>query len=169
MAVNQGKNLEKLITHMIKDAVENIGLKIISGGAIEKKDLPIKLAAIKRNLLIDYGKFGCHLPDVDIVIYQPDSLKVVAVLSSKVTLRERIAQSGYWKFKLASQKYTQHIKMYFVTPDEDNTFSHSKRARKPRAIAETDLDGSYILNDEFEESDKVKSFSCLIADLKKLV
>ena len=59
---------------------------------------------VKRNLLVDYGEFGAHLPDVDIVIYEPETCKVIAVISSKVTLRERIAQTGYWKIKLSKDK-----------------------------------------------------------------
>jgi len=116
----KGKNLEKLVVHIIKDEVNNLGLKIVDGNKLERiqgSNLSVELNKVKRNLLIDYGQFGSHLPDVDIVIYDPKTYKVIAVLSSKVTLRERIAQTGYWKLKLASDKVTKHIKVYFVTPD----------------------------------------------------
>jgi len=43
----------------------------------------------------------------------------LVAISSKVTLRERIAQTGYWKFKLFQNDVTKHIKVYFITPDED--------------------------------------------------
>jgi len=33
-----------------------------------------ELSQIKRNLAIDYGEFGLHLPDVDIVIYKPQKI-----------------------------------------------------------------------------------------------
>ncbi|MGB9760731.1 MAG: BsaWI family type II restriction enzyme [Thermoproteota archaeon] len=39
----------------------------------------------------------------------------MAVVYSKVTLRERIAQTGYWKIKLSKDKVTEHIKVFFVT------------------------------------------------------
>ncbi len=81
------------------------------------------MGLIKRNLLVDYDEFGAYLPDVDMVIFDPKDSRVVAVLSSKVTLRERIAQTGYWKIKLACNKVTQHIKVYFITPDEDGTLT----------------------------------------------
>lgn len=169
----KGKNLEKLIIYIIGSEVRALGLEIVDGNKLERTketNLSAQLSNIKRNLLIDYGEFGYHLPDVDIIIYEPNSFKVIAVLSSKVTLRERIAQSGYWKLKLRSQILTKHIKMYFVTPDEDNTLATKKPAKKGRAIVEVDLDGSYVLSEAIiEESDKVKSFDKLIDDLRKIL
>jgi len=169
----KGKNFEKLVIHIIKQEVEALGLKIIDGNKLERSKettLSTELSHVKRNLLIDYGEFGYHLPDVDIIIYEPDTYKVIAVLSSKVTLRERIAQSGYWKLKLSSQKLTRHIKVYFITPDEDDTLAIKVPAKKGRAIVEVDLDGSYILSErEIQVSDKVKSFDKFIEDLQNLL
>ena len=125
---------------------------------------------MKRNLLIDYGEFGSHLPDVDIIIYNPKTFKIIAVISSKVTLRERIAQTGYWKIKLSKNKVTEHIKVFFVTPDEDGTLTSKKPVKKGRAIVETDTDGSYVMSERtVEESPKVKMFDKFMEDLKKLL
>ncbi|MDR1911780.1 MAG: BsaWI family type II restriction enzyme [Helicobacteraceae bacterium] len=169
----KGKNIEKLIQYIITDGISELGLAIINGNSLERTDprnLSIELATVKRNLLIDYHKFGAHLPDVDIIIYNPKTYRVLAVLSSKVTLRERIAQTGYWKFKLASSLITKHIKVYFVTPDEDGDLAFRVRPKKGRAIIEADLDGSYVLTEaQIEESDKVKTFDKLIDDLQKLL
>ena len=168
----KGKNLEKLIVHIIECEVNNLGLKVIVGSVLERtreNNLSNELSSVKRNLLIDYGEFGYHLPDVDIVIYDPITFRVIAVLSSKVTLRERIAQSGYWKLKLLSQQLTRHIRVYFVTPDEDGTLTSKVPAKKGRAIVEVDLDGSYVLSEtEIEESNKVKQFDKFIDDLKEV-
>ena len=167
----KGKNLEKLIQFIITDEVEEIGLKVVNGNKLERsKKLNKELSQIKRNLAINYGEFGLHLPDVDIVIYNPLSLKVLAVISSKVSLRERIAQTGYWKFKFIQDEVTKHIKVYFITPDEDGTLTKKIPAKKGRAIVETDLDGSYVLTEEdIEESNKVKLFEHFIDDLKRLL
>jgi type II restriction enzyme len=169
----KGKNLEKVIEHIIKDEVIALGLEVVNGNSLERtngKNLSIELSLLKRNLTVDYGEFGLHLPDVDLIIYDPKTSKVVAVLSSKVTLRERIAQTGYWKIKLASDKATKHIKVYFVTPDEDGTLTVKKPTKKGRAIVEVDTDGSYVLSEtSIEESDKVKMFDKFIDDLKKLL
>jgi len=169
----KGKNLEKLIVHIISDEVKALGLKIVDGNTLERtksENLSKELSQVKRNLLIDYGEFGSHLPDVDIIIYNPENSKVIAVLSSKVTLRERIAQTGYWKIKLSSDQATKHIKVYFVTPDEDGTLTIRKPTKKGRAIVEIDTDGSYVLSEtKIEESDKVKMFDKFIEDLKKII
>lgn len=167
----KGKNLEKLVQYIITDEVEEIGLKVVNGNQLEKSvNLSKELSQVKRNLAIDYGEFGLHLPDVDIIIYNPHNCKVLAVISSKVTLRERIAQTGYWKLKLFQDKATRHIKVYFITPDEDGTLKNKKPTKKGRAIVEVDLDGSYVLTgEEIEESSKVKLFKHFMDDLKRLV
>jgi len=70
----KGKNLEKLVIYIIKKEVENLGLKIIEGNILERKNsknLSEELSRVKRNLLVDFGEFGSHLPDVDIIIYEP--------------------------------------------------------------------------------------------------
>lgn len=166
----KGKNLEKLIEHIIKDEIEKLNLSIINGNILEhnKYSDNNELDLLKRNLVIDYGEFGMHLPDVDIIIYEPNKSKIIAVLSVKVTLRERIAQTGYWKLKLMNSNITKDIKVFFITLDEDDIFS-KKPAKKGRAIVEVDTDGCYILTEnEFEKSSKVKLFSEFINDLKKL-
>jgi type II restriction enzyme len=169
----KGKNLEKLVVHIIKDEVESLGLKIVDGNKLEKtnsNNLPLELSSVKHNLLVDYGEFGSHLPDVDIVIYDPKTHKIVAVISSKVTLRERIAQTGYWKIKLSRDKVTEHIKVFFITPDEDGTLTKRIPAKKGRAIVEEDTDGSYVMSERaVEESAKVKMFDKFMDDLRKIL
>ncbi|MEM3396243.1 MAG: BsaWI family type II restriction enzyme [Thermoplasmata archaeon] len=169
----KGKNFEKLIMYVIKKEVEGLGLKVVEGNILERTtsiNLSKELSLVKRNLLIDYGEFGAHLPDVDIVIYHPVSLRPLAVISTKITLRERIAQTGYWKLKLMQDEVTRHIKVFFITPDEDGTLKAKKPTKKGRAIVEVDTDGSYVMSEEkIEESDKVKMFDKFIEDLKKLV
>lgn len=169
----KGKNLEKLVVHIIKDEVESLGLKIVDGNKLEKtnsNNLPLELSSVKHNLLVDYGEFGSHLPDVDIVIYDPKTYKIVAVISSKVTLRERIAQTGYWKIKLSRDKVTEHIKVFFITPDEDGTLTKRIPAKKGRAIVEEDTDGSYVMSERaVEESAKVKMFDKFMDDLRKIL
>jgi len=169
----KGKNLEKLIEYIITEEVEQMGLAVVNGNSLEKtfeKNLSDELGLVKRNLYIDYGEFGAHLPDIDIVIYKPETSRVIALLSIKVTLRERIAQTGYWKMKLSQAKATKHIKVYFVTPDEDGTLTIKKPTKKGRAIVEVDTDGGYVLSEtNIEESKKVKMFDKFFVDLKKIL
>lgn len=91
--------------------------------------------------MVDYGEFGMRLPDVDLVIFDPSDGYVLAVVSTKSTLRERISQTGYWKLKLLSAPVTKDIKVFFITLDEDGTLTFMNPAKKGRAIVETDTDG----------------------------
>jgi len=169
----KGKNLEKLIAYIIKDEIKSLGLRLVDGNTLERtksENLSMELSMVKKHLLVDYGEFGSHLPDVDIIIYNPETFKVTAVISSKVTLRERIAQTGYWKIKLSRDKATEHIRVYFITPDEDRTLTIKTPTKKGRAIVEVDTDGSYVMSEtRVEESEKVKMFDKFIEDLRRLV
>lgn len=166
----KGKNLEKLIEYIIKDNVKGLGLEIINGNSLERTTkLSKEMDILKRNLCVDYGEFGMHLPDIDMVIYKPKSLRIVAIISSKATLRERIAQTGYWKLKLLQSEVTEHIKVFCITLDEDKTLSIKQPTKKGRAICEIDTDGCYILSKEnIESSNNVKLFSEFIKDLKHI-
>lgn len=167
----KGKNLEKLVQYIITAEVEELGLRVVNGNKLERStSLSKELSQVKRNLAIDYGEFGLHLPDVDIIIYDPGNYEVIAAISSKVTLRERIAQTGYWKLKLLQDETTKHIRVYFITPDEDKTLTIKRPAKKGRAIVEVDTDGSYVMSEEeIEESNKVKKFDKFLEDLRKLI
>jgi len=169
----KGNILEKLITYMLENEIAALGLKVVRGRSLERKkseNLSKELSIVKRNLLVDYGEFGCHLPDVDIIIYDQKTLKVLAVISSKSSLRERIAQTGYWKIKLSRDRATKHIRVYFFTPDEDGTLTIRTPANKGRAMVEVDTDGSYVMSEtQIEESQMVKMFDKFIDDLKELV
>jgi len=165
----KGKSLEKLLKHITEDCIGDLGLRIINGNTLEKtgEGLSRDQNRVKRNLLVDYGEYGCHLPDADLVIYEPTSCKIIAILSSKVTLRERIAQTGYWKLKLSKNNITEHIRVLFVTLDEDSTLTARIPAKKGRAIAESDTDGTYVLTtDALEESSNIKLFDKFIDDIR---
>lgn len=169
----KGNALEGIISSLVRSEVERIGLIVVAGNKLERTkpaNLSTALKRVKKNLSIDFGEYGFHIPDADLVIYNPDTYKVVAVLSAKVTLRERIAQTAYWYLKIKNYELTEEIQVYFLTPDEDGTLTSKYPPRKSRAIVETDTDGSYILSmQEIEESNKVKTFDKFISDLRKLI
>jgi type II restriction enzyme len=156
------------LNHILDKEVGEMGLKMISGNKLKSNQLPPPLDRVKRNLLVDYGEHGMHLPDADLVIIDPDDGAVIAVVSVKSSLRERITQTGYWKLKLLNSPITRDIKMYFLTLDDDGILTkRTTPAKKPRAIAEVDTDGSYVLSEAIiEESERVKMFDKFILDLK---
>lgn len=169
----KGKNLEKLILYILKKEIQELGLKIIEGNKLERtlnENLSEELDRLKRNILVDFGQFGSHLPDVDLIVYEPKTIKVICLISSKVTLRERIAQTGYWKLKLASSPVTKNVRVFFITPDEDGTLENKAPCKKGRAIVEVDTDGGYVMSEtKVEESDKVKMFDKFIIDLRRIL
>ena len=162
----KGGAFEKILQHIITESIEDLGLKVVNGNELGNTELK----AIKDNVIINYGEFEPILPDADIIIYKPESFEVIAILSSKVSLRERITHTGYWKFKFLESQRTEHIRLYLITLDRDKHLTKRERPNKRRVIAETDLDGTYVLTKEnVEESDKVKLFEHFIEDFKKVI
>jgi type II restriction enzyme len=53
------------LTHILDKEVGALGLKMVSGKALTSNQLSPMLDRVKRNLLVDYGQYGMHLPDVD--------------------------------------------------------------------------------------------------------
>lgn len=159
------ESLKKFVPYIIVDEVKSLGLNVAHGHTLKASiDLSKQLSQVKRNLLIDYGgQFGCHMPDVDIVIYNPDTCKVLAVVSNHVT-SNRIDQT----IKLSQDEVTKRIKVYFIGPDEDDVLTDDNPLEKGAAITESDSDENYILTKaNAEDSEKAKLFERFIEDLKE--
>src|SRR3989338_11379699 len=70
----KGNALERLIDHILKEQIFALGLKLVRGKKFERtypENLTTELQHVKRNLSIDFGKFGFHIPDVDLVVFNP--------------------------------------------------------------------------------------------------
>lgn len=166
----KGGALEQLLQYMITDSIEELGLKVVNGNKLQGAQLSAELRSIKDNVIINYSGFESLLPDADIIIYNPENSEVLAILSSKFSLRERITHTCYWKFKFLENQRTEHIRLYLITLDRDKDLTERENPKKQRIIAETDLDGTYVLTKEnLQESDKVKLFEHFIEDFKQLI
>ncbi|HAV10316.1 MAG TPA: hypothetical protein DCX22_01695 [Dehalococcoidia bacterium] len=152
------------------------GLEILTEGEAKNNEI------ILRKLAVKYGDF-LLLPDVDSAIVWIDptdkwNSEILAVISCKTSLRERIAQACYWKLKLISSDVQKNIRVFLATADNDNDFDidndggrFNGRSRD-RVISEYELDGIYILKEDFDsnwESDKVKRFERIFNDIIQLV
>jgi len=134
----------------------------LDGGASE-------LAQIRKKLEICFGDLGKDIPDLDLIIYCLDPIKIIAIVSSKTSLRERASQTAYWKIKLSQNEETKHVKVFFVTIDSDGVLTENNPRSKPRLVVEHELDCTYFLNSNpVKESDKVKNFSKFAHDLEKI-
>ena len=162
----KGYAFEQLLQYIIIDSIEDLGLKVVNGNRLGSEELKV----VRDNVVINYSEFEPLLPDADIIIYNPENSEVIAILSSKVSLRERITHTGYWKFKFLESQRTEHIRLYLITLDKDKHLTRKEHPNKQRVIAETDLDGTYVLTKEnLQESDKVKLFEHFIGDFKRVI
>jgi hypothetical protein len=152
------------------------GLEVITQGEAERDEV------IMRKLAIKYGDF-LLLPDIDSVIVWNDTKhrwesEILAIISCKTSLRERIAQACYWKLKLLSSDVKKGIRVFLATADNDNDFAIGDSGERfngksrDRVISEHELDGVYILRVDFKvdwESTKVKRFERIFDDIVQLV
>ena len=129
-----GRGLEKVLEHILARQLESLGLELI----------PIKEAI--ELVEIDFGQYGTHLPDVDLLVYQPSRDRILAILSIKNSLRERATQTAYWRLKLRAQSNTKNIKVFLLTPNSDGDLRSDRPPKKNRAVLETDTDAIYVVN-----------------------
>lgn len=179
-----GNKFQNVVHALIKGNIETLketnnnfaGLDILTEGEAKKDGI------IKRKISIEYGNF-LLIPDVDSTLVwrdhqRPWESEVLAIISCKTSLRERIAQPCYWKLKLKSSKITRHIRLLLATTDNDEDFT-IKMARqrfegmtRNRIIGEYELNGIYILREDFQsnwESEKIKRFDRIYADIINMV
>ncbi|MBL7209691.1 MAG: hypothetical protein ISS52_06300 [Dehalococcoidia bacterium] len=173
-----GTMLEQLVISFIHKEISKLGYDITTDDEIDSSSSGV-LEKVGHNIVLKYGKYYI-LPDSDIVIYNPQTAEVKAIISCKASVRERFAQSLYWKLKLANNDRTRNIKMYFVTVDKEYNkkktrcikpsldIEGNKDPTKPRILLEYEMDGVYVTRQMKNESAKVKMFDKFIADFKAL-
>ena len=161
----------------LKDESQDFnGLEVLTAGEAKSDEI------IMRKLAVKYGDF-LLLPDVDSAIVWMDltnkwESKILAVISCKTSLRERIAQACYWKLKLVSSDVQKRIRVFLTTADHDNDFAIGDAGERfngrsrDRVISEHELDGIYVLREDFRvdwESTKVKRFERIFGDIINLI
>lgn len=164
-----GRSLEIIVENLIKDFCAKHNLKLINDKILKSKNLVGELDLVRRAILVNFGENNV-LPDGDIIIYKFENNipKILAILSVKNSFRERYTETPYWKLKLSESEITKNIKVYMITPDNDNEIS-KKNGSKSRIVLEYELDGIYMAKDDFDKTEKVKGIDCLISDLEKLI
>lgn len=165
----KGNSYEKFVAFVLADFVDkNLpDLGVIIGQDIARRVTDERLSVIKRSLMTAFGIHGQFLPDADVIVYSKSDLSIIAVVSCKTSLRERIAQTGFWKLKLLQNPLTRHIKMFFATSDDDKVFEQGKPITKSKAIAMHELDAVYVLRPGLVEVHNVKVLCRIIEDLSQ--
>jgi type II restriction enzyme len=171
-----GGVFERLVYYILKNYVVQVSKKPeFANFSLFTEDEIIANDFLHQKLSIRYGKKERVLPDVDMAIvdyyaFNPAKSVIVAIISCKTSLRERIAQACYWKLKLISADTTKHIQVFLATSDNDKDFDIGDKGERSRdrIIAEYELDGVYILKGDFKqqwESKKVKQYDKIFEDL----
>ncbi len=161
-----GRALEKIIELLLKDFCIKNNVKMTNDKILRAKRINGELDKVKRALLVHFGGYSV-LPDI--VLYQTDSIKILAILSVKNSFRERFTETPYWKLKLLQSPITSHIKVFMITPDNDDEISFKDKPKKARIVMEHELDGLYLAKSHFDQSPKIKGIENLLEDLKRLL
>jgi len=171
-----GTMLENMVVYFIQEEVKRLGYDLVTDEQIKKASSDDEIMSkVYRNIVIRYGDYSI-VPDGDVVIYRPIDGVVAAIISCKNSLRERYAQTLYWKLKLSLDPITKPIKMYFITLDKEedkkpelDINGKNGKPTKSRILLEHEMDGVYVGRELKDTSDKVKEFDKFIDDLKKLL
>ncbi len=130
-----GRVLEKIIELLLKDFCIKNNVKMTNDKILRAKRINGELDRVKRALLVHFGEYSV-LPDGDIILYQTDNVKILAILSVKNSFRERFTETPYWKLKLLQSPITSHIKVFMITPDNDDEISFKDKPKKARIVME---------------------------------
>ncbi len=128
-----GRALEKIIELLLKDFCIKNNVKMTNDKILMAKRINGELDKVKRALLVHFGGYSV-LPDI--ILYQTDSIKILAILSVKNSFRERFTETPYWKLKLLQSPITSHIKVFMITPDNDDEISFKDKPKKARIVME---------------------------------
>jgi type II restriction enzyme len=161
------EEVKRYIKDLVAKKVKDMGISSLSLILQEvKREYETAMKEYVRDVEQSWKAFKGNLLEEVILPYNCQAL---AIISSKATLRKRIAQTGYWKLKLSLSPITRNIKVFFITLDEDGDFRVKSPAKKGRAIAEVDTDGVFLItSSDYEESQKVKGIEYFEKVLKEL-
>lgn len=150
-----GVAFEKIIEKWLNSTgLHRVGLRVVRGSELPELAKKYITISSKRKCLQQI----VHLaPDRDLPVLNGEN-RVVAVLSLKTSLRERLQETIFWKLLLPQ------IPFVLVTPDMDKELGTCKKPRKARVLAECFLDGVYVIGD-VNECPLVKKIEELPRDL----
>ncbi|MGL2693273.1 BsaWI family type II restriction enzyme [Helicobacter pylori] len=163
-----GRALEKIIELLLKDFCIKNNVKMTNDKILRAKRINGELDKVKRALLVHFGGYSV-LPDIILYQTNKDNIKILAILSVKNSFRERFTETPYWKLKLLQSLVTSHIKVFMITPDNDDEISFKDKPKKARIVMEHELDGLYLAKSHFDQSSKIKGIENLLEDLKRLL
>ncbi len=130
-----GRVLEKIVELLLKDFCIKNNVKMTNDKILRAKCNNGELDRVKRALLVHFGEYSV-LPDIILYQTNKDNVKILAILSVKNSFRERFTETPYWKLKLLQSPITSHIKIFMITPDNDEEISFKDKPKKARIVME---------------------------------
>ncbi len=124
-----GRALEKIIELLLKDFCIKNNIKMTNDKILRAKRINGELDRVKRALLVHFGEYSV-LPDIILYQTNKDNVKILAILSVKNSFRERFTETPCWKLKLLQSPITSHIKVFMITPDNDDEISFKDKPKK---------------------------------------
>ncbi|ABS60389.1 MULTISPECIES: BsaWI family type II restriction enzyme [Fervidobacterium] len=110
----KGALYEYAVFKYIENIIEkNENLK----GKIEVKMGDEVIENYKKQIAIE--NWSDIIPDVDILLVDKKENSVIAILSCKTSLRERLTETAFWKRELEAKGKVGKIKLFFITTDKD--------------------------------------------------
>jgi hypothetical protein len=153
-----GNNFAIWVTKVLNKAFENEKLPLSAATTGEAKKALNKA-------IDEFAKTNKSFkPDIDIVVVQSPKSAVIAIISAKTTLAERVMQTISWHNYLQTlPAEIQNVKLFLVTAWETFEKDNVNRERVQQ------LDGVYVCNPNVQEYGKIKKFSKIVDDLKSLL
>jgi hypothetical protein len=125
---------------IIKDEVESLGLKIITGNMLERTKSSNLSKELNLIITIDYGELGAYMPDVDLIIYHPFFCKIIAVISPTYNDIVKLLKSLAFRFrKLFYSMNSIGIEHYFGNLKE-NSIDPTVVSKAVKCLREGDAD-----------------------------
>lgn len=152
-----GNRFTFMVAKILKPQLNEIGLDCVTSGTIKSK--------LNKMLIVTTDSGDRDLkPDLDIIVFEKDNPdNILAIISCKTTLAERVMQTIRWKDSMSTlQENLREIKVYLVTAwDKFTNPTNRNRVHQ--------LDSAYSCNEDVVEDDKVKKFDKLVDDLRRLI
>ncbi len=138
---------------------DNLNLRCSTSGKYKK---------IITKLLNKKAKSKYNKPDIDIVLYditREDESAILAIISSKTTLAERVGQTINWKDYL-TESLGSSIPVYLVTTGWNEELNNPNNINRERVQA---LSGVFVTSEKTIEYGNIKKLSSAIEEFKKLI
>ena len=102
----KGNAFEGIVQHILGKDMTAIGMALAKPS--QTPDY------IKDKVKVAYDSMGRQEPDMDLIVYHRTTMRVLAIVSLKVSLRERVAQTTYWTLKMRART-DNAIKVFLIT------------------------------------------------------